>query len=188
VEGLGVVSTPFGPGEDGAVGVIGDLPKVSTDGNGKSRLNRLRIVTLKREEIYANQYRDLDHLRANIAEFIDSYYNRVRLHSALGYKPPKEFEQDAIHVTILQGATLPAAAIARRAQFAARPSPPQLLYVVPTKHCVMCRLSQLGNTHQLPRTSVSHGRCVGNSQFSAKKEERIATFYGLPSNLSYLCQ
>jgi transposase InsO family protein len=39
---------------------------------------------LKREEIYANQYRDLDHLRANIAEFIDDYYNRVRLHSALG--------------------------------------------------------------------------------------------------------
>jgi putative transposase len=48
---------------------------------------------LKREEIYANQYRDLDHLRANIAEFIDAYYNRVRLHSALGYTPPEEFEQ-----------------------------------------------------------------------------------------------
>jgi putative transposase len=41
------------------------------------------------EEIYANEYRDLDHLRANIAEFFDSYYNRVRLHSALGYKTPE---------------------------------------------------------------------------------------------------
>jgi hypothetical protein len=51
------------------------------------------MKTLKREEIYANPYRDLDHLRANIAEFIDHYYNRVRLHSALGYQPPEEFEQ-----------------------------------------------------------------------------------------------
>ena len=42
------------------------------------------MKTLKREEIYANKYRDLDHLRANIAAFIDSYYNRVRLHSGPG--------------------------------------------------------------------------------------------------------
>jgi putative transposase len=64
------------------------------------------MKTLKREEIYANDYRDLDHLRANIAEFIDSYYNRVRLHSALGYKPPAEFEQDVNASTISQGATM----------------------------------------------------------------------------------
>jgi len=64
------------------------------------------MKTLKREEIYANQYRDLDHLRANIAEFIDDYYNRVRLHSALGYTPPEEFEQAANHATALQGATM----------------------------------------------------------------------------------
>jgi len=64
------------------------------------------MKTLKREEIYANEYRDLDHLRANIAEFIDNYYNRVRLHSALGYKPPEEFEQDANASKISQGATL----------------------------------------------------------------------------------
>jgi transposase InsO family protein len=53
------------------------------------------MKTLKREEIYANQYRDLDHLRANIQEFIEQYYNRQRLHSALGYLPPEEFEQAA---------------------------------------------------------------------------------------------
>jgi putative transposase len=51
------------------------------------------IKTLKREEIYANEYGDLEHLRENIATFIESYYNRVRLHSALGYRPPEEFEQ-----------------------------------------------------------------------------------------------
>ena len=64
------------------------------------------MKTLKREEIYANQYRDLDHLHANIAEFIDGYYNRVRLHSALGYTPPEEFEQAANPATASQGATM----------------------------------------------------------------------------------
>jgi hypothetical protein len=51
------------------------------------------MKTLKREEIYANKYDDLEHLRANIEEFIDEYYNRQRLHSALGYRSPEEFEQ-----------------------------------------------------------------------------------------------
>ena len=64
------------------------------------------MKTLKREEIYANEYRDLDHLRENIAAFIDSYYNRVRLHSALGYRSPEEFEQAANPATTSQGATM----------------------------------------------------------------------------------
>jgi putative transposase len=51
------------------------------------------MKTLKREEIYANKYDDLENLRANIAEFIEQYYNRLRLHSALGYRSPEEFEQ-----------------------------------------------------------------------------------------------
>ncbi len=64
------------------------------------------MKTLKREEIYAGEYRDLDHLRKNIAVFIDSYYNRVRLHSALGYRPPEEFEQTADPGTVSRGATM----------------------------------------------------------------------------------
>ena len=51
--------------------------------------------TLKREEIDARSYRDLDDLRAHVQEFIERYYNRIRLHSALGYRPPEEFEQAA---------------------------------------------------------------------------------------------
>ena len=51
------------------------------------------MKTLKYEEIYANDYRDRDHLRANIEDFIERYYNCRRLHSALGYRPPQEFEQ-----------------------------------------------------------------------------------------------
>jgi putative transposase len=53
------------------------------------------IKTLKREEIYANEYQDLDDLRSNLEEFIEQYYNRRRLHSALGYRSPEEFEQVA---------------------------------------------------------------------------------------------
>jgi transposase InsO family protein len=64
------------------------------------------MKTLKREEIHAGEYRDLDHLRENITAFIDGYYNRVRLHSALGYKPPEEFEQAASPETVSQGATM----------------------------------------------------------------------------------
>lgn len=53
------------------------------------------IKTLKREEIYANEYENLEHLRDNIEEFIERYYNQKRLHSALGYCSPEEFEQQA---------------------------------------------------------------------------------------------
>ena len=53
------------------------------------------MKTLKREEIYANKYDDLENLRANIEEFIEQYYNRLRLHSALDYRSPEEFEQQS---------------------------------------------------------------------------------------------
>ncbi len=51
------------------------------------------MKTLKREEIYANRYEELGHMRVNIEESIEQYYNRQRLHSALGYRSPEEFEQ-----------------------------------------------------------------------------------------------
>jgi putative transposase len=63
------------------------------------------IKTLKREEIYANQYDDLEHLRANIEDFIEQYYNRQRLHSALGYRSPEEFEQQAACQTGIEDVT-----------------------------------------------------------------------------------
>jgi len=54
------------------------------------------MKTLKQEEIYCNQYRDFDDLSAHVEEFIENYYNRCRLHSALGYRTPEEFERDAV--------------------------------------------------------------------------------------------
>jgi Integrase core domain len=64
------------------------------------------MKTLKREEIYANKYDDLEHLRANIEEFIDQYYNRQRLHSALGYRSPEEFEQKTESLAESRSATM----------------------------------------------------------------------------------
>jgi len=50
------------------------------------------IKTLKQEEIYANNYKDLSDLREHLEEFIDGYYNRLRIHSALGYRSPEQYE------------------------------------------------------------------------------------------------
>jgi transposase InsO family protein len=67
------------------------------------------VKTLKREEIYANDYRTLEHLATNIEQFIDQYYNQCRLHSALGYRPPAEFESQSASGNVngnLGGATI----------------------------------------------------------------------------------
>ena len=74
----------------------GMLPSMSRPANPYDNASCESFMrTLKREEIYANTYRDLEDLRAHIEEFVECYYNRIRLHSALGYVPPEEFEQNA---------------------------------------------------------------------------------------------
>jgi putative transposase len=50
------------------------------------------IKTLKYEEVYRSEYRDLEDARASIGQFLEKVYNQKRLHSALGYLPPVEFE------------------------------------------------------------------------------------------------
>jgi len=64
------------------------------------------MKTLKREEIYAHDYRDLDHLRMNIEVFIDHYYNCSRMHSALDYRSPEEFEKTVASINTIDGATM----------------------------------------------------------------------------------
>lgn len=51
------------------------------------------MKTLKYEEVYRQEYRDMAEALASISEFIDRTYNQKRLHSALGYRPPAEFEE-----------------------------------------------------------------------------------------------
>ena len=50
------------------------------------------MKTLKYEEVLRNDYRDLADARASIAVFLEKFYNRKRLHSSLGYRPPAAFE------------------------------------------------------------------------------------------------
>jgi putative transposase len=48
--------------------------------------------TLKREEVYLNQYETFADAEGQIGRFIDDVYNQKRLHSSLGYLPPTEYE------------------------------------------------------------------------------------------------
>ena len=50
------------------------------------------MKTLKQEEVDGRAYRDIRHARTAIGTFIEQVYNRQRLHSALAYRPPAEFE------------------------------------------------------------------------------------------------
>ena len=50
--------------------------------------------TLKQEEVYGSDYRDLADARIRIGEFIEQMYNRQRLHSALDYLSPEEYEEN----------------------------------------------------------------------------------------------
>ena len=56
------------------------------------------MKTLKYEEVYRQEYRGMAEALASIGEFIDRTYNQKRLHSALGYRPPEEFERIQTHV------------------------------------------------------------------------------------------
>ncbi|HEU0072432.1 MAG TPA: IS3 family transposase [Dehalococcoidia bacterium] len=49
--------------------------------------------TLKHEEVYLQEYRDFAEARAALGPFIEEVYNQKRLHSSLGYRPPREFEE-----------------------------------------------------------------------------------------------
>jgi putative transposase len=54
------------------------------------------MKTLKYEEVYRQEYRDLADAHSSIERFLEKVYNGKRLHSALGYRPPVEFERSLL--------------------------------------------------------------------------------------------
>jgi transposase InsO family protein len=67
---------------------------MSRTGNPYDNAKAERFMrTVKYEEVYLADYQTLIEARASISHFIEEVYNRKRLHSSLGYRPPVEFEQ-----------------------------------------------------------------------------------------------
>jgi len=58
------------------------------------------IKTLKYEEVYCEDYQDLEEAVTGIEHFLARVYNQKRLHSALGYRPPVEFEQSLLRARV----------------------------------------------------------------------------------------
>jgi transposase InsO family protein len=79
------------------------------------------MATLKREQVDGRPYRDLTEATIDIGAFIDAVYNRERLHSALGYRSPEEFE--ALLPTLLR----PGAADAARPDGSAPTAPDNVI-------------------------------------------------------------
>jgi transposase InsO family protein len=66
---------------------------MSRTGNPYDNAKAERFMrTLKYEEVYMNDYESLSEVLTSVQHFIEAVYNRKRLHSAIGYLPPVEFE------------------------------------------------------------------------------------------------
>ncbi len=74
---------------------IGILPSMSRLGCPyDNAMAESFMKTLKTEEVEGQAYRNITEARDNIGAFIEQVYNRQRLHSALDYRSPEEFEID----------------------------------------------------------------------------------------------
>jgi putative transposase len=57
------------------------------------------MKTLKVEEVDGRRYRSFEHAKSSIGTFIEEIYNQQRLHSALDYRSPMEFEAGLRNMT-----------------------------------------------------------------------------------------
>jgi transposase InsO family protein len=90
------------------------IPSMSRPGHPYDNAKCERFMkTLKQEEIRCFEYKDMEDLRANLSVFLDRYYNAARLHSALGYRSPDEFERQAAASTKLEISHAPSVSFKR---------------------------------------------------------------------------
>jgi putative transposase len=92
----------------------GMIPSMSRPGNPYDNAKCERFMrTLKQEEIYCAEYKDIEDLRAHLDLFFDHYYNAKRLHSALGYRSPDEFEKQVAASANVEIAPVPSVSFLR---------------------------------------------------------------------------
>lgn len=80
----------------------GIKPSMGEKGNSyENAFAESLIKTIKCEEVYMNEYETMEDACCNIKQFITEVYNKKRLHSSIGYKPPMEFETEVLNKSVL---------------------------------------------------------------------------------------
>jgi putative transposase len=76
---------------------VGIVPSMGRTGTAlDNAMAESFIATLKTELVHRRRFPDREVARSAIFEYLEGFYNRHRLHSALGYKSPVSYEEDTM--------------------------------------------------------------------------------------------
>ena len=79
----------------------GIKPSMGEVGNSYENAHAESLIkTIKYEEVHMNEYETMEDAYRNIKQFIEKVYNKKRLHSRIGYKPPIEFEKEVLNMSL----------------------------------------------------------------------------------------